>query len=58
MKDLENNKASHSCERCDKFKEEIEVLKIALAKFTLGKNNLNIILDKQRCVFFPSYPRY
>ena len=36
---------------CDKFKEEIEVLKIALAKFTLGKNNLDIILDKQRCVF-------
>jgi len=48
----ENNKASHSCEYCDKFKEEIVDLKIVLAKFTLGKNNLNIILDKQRCVFY------
>jgi len=47
----ENNKASHSCECCDKFKEEIVDLKIALAKFTLGKNNLDIILGKQRCVF-------
>jgi len=42
----ENNKASHSCECCDKFKEEIEVLKIDLAKFTLGKNNLDIISTK------------
>ncbi|KAL5161433.1 hypothetical protein HKD37_07G018714 [Glycine soja] len=47
----ENNKASHSCECCDKFKEEILDLKIDLAKFTLGKNNLHIILGKQRCVF-------
>jgi len=47
----ENNKASHSCEYCDKFKEEIVELKIALAKFTLGKNNLDIILGKQRRVF-------
>ena len=47
----ENNRASHSCERCDKFKEEIEDLKIALAKFTLGKNNIDIIFGKQRCVF-------
>jgi len=47
----ENNKASHSCECCDKFKEEILDLKIAFAKFTLGKNNLHIILGKQRCVF-------
>jgi len=48
----ETNKAFHSCECCDKFfKEEIVDLKIALAKFTLGKNNLDIILGKQRCVF-------
>ena len=47
----ENNKASHSCECCDKFKEEIVDLKIDLATFTLGKNNLGIIIDKQRCVF-------
>ena len=36
----ENNKASHSCECCDIFKEEIVDLKISLGKFTLGKNNL------------------
>ena len=47
----ETNKASYSCECCDKFKEEIVDLKIDLAKFTLGKNNLDIILGKQRCVF-------
>ena len=47
----ENNKASHSCECCDKFKEEIVDLKIALVKFNLGKNNLDIILGKQRCIF-------
>ena len=47
----ENNEASHSCECCNKFKEEIVDLKNALAKFTLGKNNLDIILGRQRCVF-------
>ena len=36
---------------CNKFKEEIAGLKNALAKFTLGKNNLDIILGRQRCVF-------
>jgi len=41
----ENNKAFHSCECCDKFKEEIVDLKIYLAKFTLGKNNLDIIIQ-------------
>jgi len=44
----ENTKASYSFESCDKFKEEIVDLKISLAKFTLGKNNLDIILRKQR----------
>ena len=34
------------------MKEEIEDLKIALAKFTLGKNILDIIFGKQRCVFY------
>ena len=46
----ESNEASHSCKCCNKFKEEIIDLKNALAKFTLGKNNLDIILGKQRCV--------
>jgi len=54
----ENNKPFHSCECCDKFKEEIEDLKIALAKFTLGKNNLDIIFGKQRCVFDKAGLRY
>jgi len=59
------NKASHSCECCDKFKEEIVDLKIEnqhsastcyirqtkKTKGSLGKNNLDIILGKQRCVF-------
>jgi len=45
----ENNKASHSCECCNKFKEEIIDLKNALAKFTPGKHNLDIILGKQMC---------
>ena len=36
---------------CNKFKEEIAGLKNALAKFTLGKNNLDIILGRKRCVF-------
>jgi len=47
----ENNKASHSCECCNKFKEEIVDLKNDLAQFTLGKNDLDIILGRQRCVF-------
>ena len=36
---------------CNKFKEEIKDLKNSLAKFTVGKNNLDIIPGKQRCVF-------
>ena len=47
----ERNEASHSCKCCKKFKEKIKDLKDSLAKFTLGKNNLDIILGKQRCVF-------
>ena len=47
----ERNEASHSCECCNKFKEEIKDLKDSLAKFTLGNNNLDIILGKQKCVF-------
>ena len=47
----DSNKASNSCKCCNKFKEEIKDLKNSLAKFTIGKNNLYIILGKQRCVF-------
>ena len=48
---LDSNEASNSCKWCNKFKEEIKDLKNSLAKFTIGKNNLYIILGKQRCVF-------
>ena len=48
IKDI--NKVSHSCNCCDKFKVEIKDLKDSLAKFTLGKNNLDIIPGKPRRV--------
>jgi len=47
----DSNEASNSCKCSNKFKEEIKDLKNSLAKFTIGKNNLDIILGKQRCVF-------
>ena len=47
----DSNEASNSCKCCNKFKEEIKDLKNSLAKFTVGINNLDIILGKQRCVF-------
>jgi len=40
----DSDKASNSYKCCNKFKEEIKDLKCSLAKFTLGKNNLDIIL--------------
>ena len=36
---------------CNKYIEEIKDLKNSPAKFSIGKNNLDIILGKQRCVF-------
>ena len=47
----DNKEASNSCKCCNKFIEEINDLKNSLAKFTIGKNNLDILLEKQRCVF-------
>ena len=43
--------AIKSCSSCNKFEKEINDLKKNLAQFTFGKNNLDIILGKQRCVF-------
>ena len=40
-----------SCSSCKNFENEIDGLKSVLAKFTLGRNNLDILLGKQRCVF-------
>jgi len=45
----DSKEASNSCNCCSKFIEEIKDLKNSLAKFTIGKNNLDIILGKQRC---------
>jgi len=47
----DSNEPSHSCKCCNKFEEEIKDLKDCLAKFTLSKYNLDIILGKKRCVF-------
>ena len=46
----DNIEASNSCNCCNKYIEEIKDLKNSLAKFSIGKNNLDIILGKQRCV--------
>nr|KYP36928.1 Copia protein [Cajanus cajan] len=48
---LDTNKTNHPCSTCNKFKEEISNLRNTLAQFTGGRNNLDIILEKQRCVF-------
>jgi len=47
----DNIEVSNSCNCCNKYLEEIKDLKISLAKFSIGKSNLDIILGKQRCVF-------
>jgi len=45
------NDSKKACNCCSKFIEEIKDLKNSLSKFIVGKNNLDIILGKQRCVF-------
>jgi len=47
----DNIEVYNSCNCCKKYIEEIKDLKISLAKFSIGKNNLDIIFGKQRCVF-------
>ena len=47
----DNIETSISCNCCNKYIEEIKDLKISLAKFSIGKSNLDIILGKQICVF-------
>jgi len=47
----ENAIKSYSCSSCNKFEKEINDLKNTLAKFTFGKDNLDIILGKQKCFF-------
>jgi len=45
------NEKENSCKCCSKYVEENKYLKNSLAKFSIGKNNLYVILGKQRCVF-------
>jgi len=47
----DNKETSIYCNCCNKYIEEIKDSKNSLAKFSIGKSNLDIILEKQRCVF-------
>jgi len=47
----DNIEVSNSCNYYKKYIEKIKDLKISLTKFSIGKNNLDIILGKQRHVF-------
>ena len=47
---ISDKKISDSCNCCSKYEKEIKDLKNSLAKFSMSKNNLDVILGKQRCV--------
>ena len=47
---ISDKKISDSCNCCSKYEKEIKDLKNSLAKFSISKNNLDVILGKQRCV--------
>ena len=47
---ISDKKISDSCSCCDKYVKEIKELKNSLAKFSYSKNNLDVILSKQRYV--------
>ena len=47
---ISDKKISDSCSCCGKYEKEIKDLKNSLAKFSFSKNNLDVILGKQRCV--------
>jgi hypothetical protein len=42
---------SHTCTSCDSHLKKIDDLNNVLAKFTMGRDNLNILLGKQGCHF-------
>ena len=48
---IENACKSQTCSSCDLHLKEIEDLNNVLAKFTMGRDNLNILLGKQGCHF-------
>ena len=45
---ISDKKMSDSCSCCEKYEKEIKELKNSLAKFSYSKNNLDVILGKQR----------
>ena len=47
---INDKKITDSCSCCDKYVKEIKELKNSLAKFSYSKNNLDVILSKQRYV--------
>ena len=55
---ISDKKISDSCSCCGKYEKEIKDLKNSLAKFSFSKNNLDVILGKQRCVSNKAGIRY
>ncbi|KHN15535.1 hypothetical protein glysoja_049826, partial [Glycine soja] len=55
---LDEKVISDSCKCCSKYVKEIKDLKNSLAKFSIGKNNLDVILGNQRCIFDKAGLRY
>lgn len=47
---INDKKITDSCSCCDKYVKEIKELKNSLAKFSYSRNNLDVILSKQRYV--------
>ena len=47
---INDKKIKDSCSCCDKYVKEIKELKNSLAKFSYSRNNLDVILSKQRYV--------
>ena len=48
---ISDKKISNSCSCCEKYEKEIKELKNSLAKFSYSRNNLDVILSKQRYVY-------
>ncbi|XP_061370708.1 uncharacterized protein LOC133313360 [Gastrolobium bilobum] len=47
---LNDHASSSSCTSCEKLTSEIDDLNNVLSKFTCGRDNLNVLLGKQRCM--------
>ena len=55
---ISDKKISDWCNCCSKYEKENKDLKNSLDKFSIGKNNLDVILGKQRCVFDKAWIGY